>query len=80
MTDKKKRLIMVTDHKKNDSFFLLIHPSGIKEVIACKDEEDEEFALRMSVAHTLFRMAEVHDPKRISSMAKDIEKMFDSCD
>ena len=42
MTDKKTRLIMVTDHKKNDSFFLLIHPSGIKEVIACKDEEDEE--------------------------------------
>jgi len=68
---------MVTDHKKNDSFFVLIHPSGIKEVIACKDEEDEEFALRMSVAHSLFRMAEVHDPERISSMAKDIEKMFD---
>ena len=68
---------MVTDHKKNDSFFVLIHPSGIKEVIACKDEEDEEFALRMSVAHSLFRMAEVHDPERISSMAKDIETMFD---
>lgn len=80
MTDKKTKLIMVTDHQKNDSFFILIHPSGDKEVISAKDEEDEEFALRLSVAHSLFRMAEVHDPKRIPSMVKDIEKIFDSCD
>ena len=80
MTDKKKRLIMVTDHQKNDSFFVLIHPSGIKEVISCKDAENEEFALRLSATHALFRMAETHDPERIPSMVKDIEKIFDSCD
>ena len=80
MTVKEKRLIMVTDHKRNDSFFVLIHPSGIKEVVAAKDKENEEFALRLSVAHTLFRLAEVHDPTRIPAMVKDIEKIFDSCD
>ena len=80
MTDKKKRLIMITDHQKNDSFFVLIHPSGIKEVIAAKDEENEEFALRLSATHALFRMAETHDPERIPSMVEDIEKIFDSCD
>ena len=71
---------MITDHQKNDSFFVLIHPSGIKEVIAAKDEENEEFALRLSATHALFRMAETHDPERIPSMVEDIEKIFDSCD
>ena len=80
MTDKKTRLIMVTDHQKNDSFFILIRPSGIKEVLVAKDEENAEFALRLSVAHSLFRIAEVHNPMRIRPMVKDVEKIFDSCD